>query len=419
MKKIIILFIAIAAFINRVEAQQIKRATLSSAGSTKVAAPFRISYTAGSCPGCNTLTKAGTGSIRQGFQQPPNTENNPSGCPPLTAVFNIVPIVSPLCGTKYDFEFNGATVAGATYEWDFGDGAYPRRSTQLNPMGIAYATAGAKIIGLTVRKGGCSDTKAKVLNISSVQMGFAINPSSIVDVKCRGSLTGGIKLAITGGVGTKTFRWSNGATTQDLANVAAGRYTVTATDGNGCLSSVDTVVNQPAAALSFRDSIKKEECIGYNDGTITLTVSGGTRPYKFLWDNGATSASIGGLSARKYNVTISDSNNCKIDTALTVTLRCDIRDSTKRTGFVYNVITPNSDGKNDKWIVTNIDNYPNNELIIYNRWGQPVYTVKPYRNNWDGTTDEGKDLPSAAYYYLIKLNDDKQQIWAGSITVIR
>ena len=419
MKKIIILCITIAALINRVEAQQIKRATLSGAGSTKIAAPYRISYTAGSCPGCNTLTKAGTGSIRQGFQQPPNTENNPSGCPPLTAFFNILPIVTPLCGTKYDFEFNGATVAGATYEWDFGDGAYPRRSTQLNPMGVAFATIGTKTVSLTVRKGVCSDVKAKTVTITPSQIGFAINASSIVDVKCRGGLTGGIKVALTGGASTKTFRWSTGATTQDLSNVAAGRYMVTATDGNGCLSSIDTVVNQPAAALSFRDSIKKEDCIGYNDGSITLTVSGGTRPYKFLWDNGATSASISGLAAQKYNVTISDSNSCKIDTALTVTLRCDFRDSTKRTGFVYDVITPNGDGKNDKWIVTNIDNYPNNELIIYNRWGQPVYAVKPYRNTWEGTTDDGKDLPSAAYYYLIKLNDDKQQIWAGSITVIR
>ena len=102
-----------------------------------------------------------------------------------------------------------------------------------------------------------------------------------------------------------------------------------------------------------------------------------------------------------------------------MSVRCSLDSNKKKTGFVYDVITPNGDGMNDKWIIPNISDYPNNELIIYNRWGQPVYTVKPYRNNWDGTTDEGKDLPSAAYYYLIKLNDDKQQIWAGSITVIR
>jgi gliding motility-associated-like protein len=420
MKKIILFLITIAAFLNQIEAQQIKRATLSSAGSTKVAAPFRISYTAGSCPGCNTLTKAGTGSIRQGFQQPPNIENNPSGCPPLTAVFNILPIITPSCGTKYDFEFNGATVAGATFEWDFGEGAFPRRSTQLNPMGISYAAAGTKIIGLTIRKGACSDSKARVLVITPAQIGFGIAPLSIANAKCRGDQTGSIKLSITGGSGTKTFRWSNGATSQDLTNLAAGRYTVTATDGNGCISVLDTAVGQPAAALSFRDSIKKEDCYGYLDGAIELTVSGGTRPYKFAWDNGQTTSKIGGLAAKRYAVTISDSNSCKIDTAFIVPLRCAVDSSKKnKTGFVYDVITPNGDGLNDKWVVNNIDQYPNNELIIYNRWGQAVYTVKPYKNTWTGTTDDGKELPAAAYYYLIKLNNDKNETWAGSVTVIR
>lgn len=406
------------ALLHQTEAQQIKRATLSSIGSAKVATPFRISYTAGSCPGCNTLTKAGTGSIRQGFQQPPDTENNPSGCPPLSAIFNILPIVTPLCGTKFDFEFNGATVAGATIEWDFGDGAFPRRSTQLNPMGIAYGTIGTKIVTLTIRRGICSSTKAKTVAISTQQIGFGVSPLSIANAKCRGDLTGSIKLAVTGGNGTKTYRWSNGATTQDLTNVAAGRYAVTATDVNGCISSFDTVITQPSATLSFRDSITKEDCIGYKDGAIALTVSGGTKPYKFAWANGETTSKIGGLSAMRYGVTISDSNNCKVDTAFIVTTRCKF-DSTRKTGFVYDVITPNGDGKNDKWIIPTIDQYPNNELVIYNRWGQPVYTVKPYKNAWDGTTDAGNELPSAAYYYVIKLNNDKQEVWAGSITIVR
>jgi gliding motility-associated-like protein len=420
MKKIIILLIVFAALINNVKAQQVKRATLSSMGSTKVAAPFRISYTGGSCPGCNTLTKAGTGSIRQGFQQPPNIANNSANCPPMTAGFNILPNVTPFCGTKFDFEFSGLAVTGATVEWDFGEDASPRRSTQLNPTGVSYATVGVKLIACTIRKGLCSDAKAKSVTISGSQIGFAILPLTIASAKCRGDQTGGIKLAITGGSGSKTFKWSNGSTTQDISNVAAGRYAVTATDGNGCTSIVDTAVGQPSAALSFRDSIKQEDCFGYLDGFIDLTISGGTKPYKFRWENGETTAKISDLAAKRYAVTISDSNNCKIDTAFTVGVRCLNQDSTrKKTGFVYDVITPNGDGKNDKWVVTKILEYPNNELIIYNRWGQAVYTAKGYKNTWDGTTDNGKELPVGAYFYLIKLNNDKLDVWSGSVTVIR
>ena len=174
MKKIIYLIIAFAAFLNTSEAQQIKRATLSSAGSTKVAAPIRISYTAGSCPGCNTFTKVGTGSVRQGFQQPPDTENNPANCPPLVATFNIVPIITSNCGTKFDFEFTGIAATGTTVEWDFGDGATPRRSNQLNPVGVSYATTGNKAIALTIRKGACSDAKARLVMISAGQIGLGV-----------------------------------------------------------------------------------------------------------------------------------------------------------------------------------------------------------------------------------------------------
>ncbi|MDZ7878686.1 MAG: gliding motility-associated C-terminal domain-containing protein [Saprospiraceae bacterium] len=418
MKKIIYLLIAFAAFAHTLKAQQIKRATLSSMGSTKVAAPIRISYTAGSCPGCNTLSKDGVGSVRQGFQQPPEIDNNPANCPPLTAKFNIVPIVTPNCGTKFDFEFTGIAATGATVEWDFGEGATPRRSTQLNPIGVSYATAGSKTIALTIRKGACSDAKAQPVTISASQIGLGVAISNIVGTKCTGDKTGSIKLAIVSGAGTKTFRWSNGATSQDLTNVAAGRYSVTATDGNGCTVVIDTAISQPNGALTVRDSIKKEECFGYADGFIALTLSGGTKPYAVKWSNGETTAKISDLAAKRYTVSISDSNSCKIDTAFTVDLRCK-QDSSRKTGFLYDVITPNGDGLNDTWEVNKIFDYPNNQLIIYNRWGQAVYTVKPYKNTWDGTTDEGKELPAGAYYYLIKLNNDKQEVWSGSVTVIR
>jgi gliding motility-associated-like protein len=420
MKKIILLIIAFGAILIDTNAQQIKRSALSSMGGAKVAAPFRVSYTAGSCPGCNTLTKAGTGSIRQGFQQPPHLSNNAANCPPLVASFNVLPNVTPFCGTKYDFEFSGVAATGSTVEWDFGDGAFPRRSTLLNPSNVSYGTVGTKIISFTVRKGLCSDTKAKTVVITPAQIGFGVSPLSIANAKCRGDVTGGIKIALLGGNGSKTYRWSNGATTQDISNVAAGRYSITATDGNGCSSSFDTLIGQPAAALSFKDSIKKEDCFGYADGTVELTVKGGTKPYKFAWENGSTASRITDLTAKRYGVTISDSNSCKIDTAFTVGVRCINQDSSrKNTGFIYDVITPNGDGKNDKWVVTKIFDYPNNELIIYNRWGQAVYTAKGYKNTWDGTTDAGKELPAGAYFYLIKLNNDKQETWSGSVTVIR
>ena len=66
-----------------------------------------------------------------------------------------------------------------------------------------------------------------------------------------------------------------------------------------------------------------------------------------------------------------------------------------------------------------IEKYPKNEVVLFNRWGQIVYNKAPYNNEWNGVTNDGKDLPAAAYYYVIRLNDDRGTILTGSITLVR
>ncbi len=69
-----------------------------------------------------------------------------------------------------------------------------------------------------------------------------------------------------------------------------------------------------------------------------------------------------------------------------------------------NFLSPNGDGKNDTYIILNIENYPANYLKIYNRWGDLVYEAEPYINDWDGTNNTGKsflksELPTGAYFF--------------------
>jgi len=78
--------------------------------------------------------------------------------------------------------------------------------------------------------------------------------------------------------------------------------------------------------------------------------------------------------------------------------------------FVYNAISPNGDGMNDVLIVRGIESVPDNELIIYNRWGQEVYRKKGYDNNWGGnsegriTPQNDQGLPVGTYYYILEMN---------------
>ena len=86
---------------------------------------------------------------------------------------------------------------------------------------------------------------------------------------------------------------------------------------------------------------------------------------------------------------------------------------------VPNAITPNEDGKNDALVIDNIEKYPKNELIIFNRWGDILYKAKPYANDWNGTNQQGKPLPEGTYYYLLRLDINNGKILRGDMTILR
>lgn len=414
MKKLIQSIIIVCLSLPNVEAQQLKRWTLASQGSQKVVTPYRASWTAAGCPTCGTLQASDNKSIlRQGFQQAPDLYNNPPGCL-VTARFNVSQLHSNICGTKLDFEYDGTATQGVTYEWDLGEGAVPKISKDANPLGVYYITPGTKIIVLTVKQGECTKSSAKIVTINQNQVGFG-GSLSITNVLCKNAATGAINLTTFGGSGVKSFKWSNGATTPNLNSLTKGAYRVTVTDGNSCSFSLDADIEEPASTMSFEETIINETCKDYNDGSILLRASGGTPPYKYTWSNNLERNTISDLTAGKYKVRISDSNSCFIDTIFEIKVRCRDNKSNK----IFDTFTPNGDNLNETWIVKDIEKYPKNELIIYNRWGQVVYNKSPYMNEWVGTTNNNKELPTAAYYYVLKLNDDKGTIWTGSVTLIR
>lgn len=90
---------------------------------------------------------------------------------------------------------------------------------------------------------------------------------------------------------------------------------------------------------------------------------------------------------------------------------------------IANTITPNGDGINDQFVINElvdaIDQFPQNELVIINRWGDIVYSAQPYNNDWDGKNESGQDLPQGTYYYVLRLDIAKALIYRGDITIIR
>ena len=80
---------------------------------------------------------------------------------------------------------------------------------------------------------------------------------------------------------------------------------------------------------------------------------------------------------------------------------------------VYELITPNGDGKNDFFYVNGIHIYPQNELMIVNKWGDVMYKASNYTNTWDGG-----DLPDGSYFYVLRLLSENK-ILSGGLTLAR
>ncbi|MCB9263093.1 MAG: DUF2341 domain-containing protein [Flavobacteriales bacterium] len=85
--------------------------------------------------------------------------------------------------------------------------------------------------------------------------------------------------------------------------------------------------------------------------------------------------------------------------------------------FPNNVITPDRNNQNDYWIVNNIENYPENKVSVFDRWGREVFSTKHYQNDWDGTNKKGQYLMDGTYYYVIEF-DNSDKVYKGAITVV-
>lgn len=85
-----------------------------------------------------------------------------------------------------------------------------------------------------------------------------------------------------------------------------------------------------------------------------------------------------------------------------------------------NTFTPNGDNINDFWLIERIEEFPRAEVLVYDRWGQTVFKSTGYSTAWDGT-NKGRKLPTATYYYYIKLNqlEGAEAPITGSITIVR
>ncbi|HXH18809.1 MAG TPA: gliding motility-associated C-terminal domain-containing protein [Chitinophagales bacterium] len=133
---------------------------------------------------------------------------------------------------------------------------------------------------------------------------------------CFGT-TGSATASASGGAAPYSYLWQPGGLSgASQSSLAAGTYTITATDASGCTGTGSVTLTAPTA-ISLSTSKTDATCAG-NDGTAAVTASGGTPPYSYSWSNGAASASVSGLQAGNYSVTVNDNNNCTAAAGITI-----------------------------------------------------------------------------------------------------
>lgn len=149
------------------------------------------------------------------------------------------------------------------------------------------------------------------------QPGINIQVGSVVDASCFGLLDGSVSLQVTGGAGPYTYLWSNGMTDASVSGLAAGNYQATVTDAQGCQGVVSVNIGQPTEIVASVTTTPASGP-GIDDGTASVSVTGGSPAYSYWWSNGMTTASVGGLLAGTYTVTITDAVGCQISVIVVI-----------------------------------------------------------------------------------------------------
>lgn len=292
------------------------------------------------------------------------TVTDASGCTASTTgivvqngTFNVNTVgIDNFCSTS-GASASAIAVGGGTAPFSFAWGA-PANAATANINNLSTGTYTVTVTDAN----GCLNTGS--VNVTSLDASPDLSVSQ-TNVSCFGSSDGAIDLTINAST-AYAVAWSNGVNAEDIANLAAGNYTVVVVDANGCVASTTVAISQPNPLIVSSTSTPTSD----DDGTASAVPSGGTPPYNFLWNNGATAQTITGLTPGTYTVTVTDVNGCTANGAAIVDLFSSAGDLVSLTQFdLFPNPTP---GQFTVQLGFQADT--DAQVTIYNAVGQQVWT---------------------------------------------
>lgn len=229
-------------------------------------------------------------------------------------------------------------------------------------------------------------------------------------------------LAATNGTGT-AYAWTpaGGLSATNISNPVAtvnsnAAFTVTATL-NGCVRTGTVNISikpNPVISAGSDKTIVDGDQVQLNGSSAANAVSIAWTPAATLTNANSYTPVAKPATTTTYTLTVRDNNNCtSTDDAIVTVIPYCMK--------VMNAFTPNGDGMNDRWLVTNGAPCTNNIKVgVYNRYGNVIYTNNNYANDWDGTFN-GKPVADGTYYYTVTFRTitGKLITLAGDVTILR
>ena len=323
-----------------------------------------------------------------------NTFPGSNGCDSIHSVtLNVYGELNVSFGVQDDCISGGASITASpvggsgsyTYQWD--NGATTQIITQM-PMGTYSVTI--------VDDFGCTNT-----NSIFVDPAEAITIDYDADaVACFGESSGEIDLSILTVAEPYTVTWSNGSTEEDISGLTAGLYTVVISDANDCNYGITIEVGSPAILFA---SMSSTPVFNLNDGTATVSPSGGTAPYTYQWVTGHQTATVTGLEVGIYTVVITDANGCTTTGEVEVSIPVSVNDIEELVNFE---VRPNpSSGEFE--VLMEFDERMDAEIMIYDLVGKLVATYAPEAASQINQQVDIRGVAQGAYILSVKIGDKR------------
>jgi hypothetical protein len=277
----------------------------------------------------NSATTQNISGLAAGTYSVSITDNN--GCTQTASATVTEPTLLTATATPVNVSCNGGTNGGVNLAVSGGTAPYVYFwITGGTTQNLTNVPAGVYSVFVTDINGCQQSASATVTEPAALSAS-----TTTTDAACNGGVDGGVNLNVNGGTSPYTFAWSNSATTQNISSLAAGTYSVTITDNNGCTQTASAIVTEPTLIMASATATNVL-CNGGTTGAVNLSVNGGTSPYTFAWSNSAITQNISALAAGNYSVTITDNNGCAQTASITITEPTIISASATSTGALCN-----------------------------------------------------------------------------------